>query len=473
MFKKFPATFWIANVVELFERWAWYGMFMILALYLTGSPESGALGFSQAQKGILMGTVVGILYFLPVFTGSIADNLGYKKSLLIALSIYFTGYILLSVVKSFFLFYVVFLYLATGSALFKPIVSATVQKTTTKETVSVGFGLFYMIVNIGAFLGPIFSSKLREMGWQYVFYMAAFLSAINFLMVLLFYHEPAKKKTEKIKIGELFAKVFRNFADVLKDKKLLIFLLLIVSFWTIYNQLFFALPVYISQWINTAPLYNFLYSIWPSFATSVGHNGIIEPEMITNLDAGFIIMFQVLVSSVVKKFYPVKTIMTGIFIATLGITLAFITSDIFWLIAGIFVFSIGEMTSSPKVTEYIASIAPSDKTALYVGTSFIPLSLGNFFAGIISGNFYQSVSDKITIMRKELVAAGYDPASVKQMTETVLTDTLAKLKGLDATSLTNYLWDKYHPYNYWILLFSIGMFTVVSLWIYYKILIKK
>ena len=127
MFKKFPATFWIANVVELFERWAWYGMFMILALYLTGSPESGALGFSQAQKGILMGTVVGILYFLPVFTGSIADNLGYKKSLLIALSIYFTGYILLSVVKSFFLFYVVFLYLATGSALFKPIVSATVQ----------------------------------------------------------------------------------------------------------------------------------------------------------------------------------------------------------------------------------------------------------------------------------------------------------------------------------------------------------
>jgi len=76
-------------------------------------------------------------------------------------------------------------------------------------------------------------------------------------------------------------------------------------------------------------------------------------------------------------------------------------------------------------------------------------------------------------MRKELVAAGYDPASVKQMTETVLTDTLAKLKGLDATSLTNYLWDKYHPYNYWILLFSIGMFTVVSLWIYYKILIKK
>ncbi len=473
MFKKFPATFWIANIVELFERWAWYGMFMILALYLTGSPESGALGFSQAQKGILMGTVVGILYFLPVFTGSIADNLGYKKSLLIALSIYFTGYILLSVVKSFFLFYVVFLYLAVGSALFKPIVSATVQKTTTKDTVSVGFGLFYMIVNIGAFLGPIFSSKLREMGWQYVFYMAAFLSALNFLMVLLFYKEPAREIKEKLNLGELFGRVFRNFAEVLKDKRLLIFLLLIVSFWTIYNQLFFALPVYISQWVSTVPLYRFLHSLWPSFAEAVGHNGMIEPEMITNLDAGFIILFQVMVSSAVKRFYPVKTIMSGIFIATLGITLTFITSNIFWLIAGIFVFSIGEMTSSPKVTEYIASIAPSDKTALYVGTSFIPLSLGNFFAGIISGNFYQAVSDKITFMRKELLGYGYNMQELKNMSETALTQTLCKLKGMNPDAITAWLWDKYHPYNYWILLFSIGMFTVVSLWIYYKTLIKK
>ena len=472
MFKKFPSTFWISNGVELFERWAWYGLFMVLALYLTGSHETGALGFSQAEKGIMMGTVVGILYFLPVFTGSISDNLGYKKSLLISLFIYFTGYILLSIVRSFFLFYLFFLYLAIGSALFKPIISATVQKTTTKETVSVGFGIFYMVVNIGAFLGPIFSSKLREFGWQYVFYMGAFLSLINFLLVLFFYKEPTKNRSTEIRIYQLFEKVFKNFGKVLKDKRLLVFLLLIVSFWTIYNQLFYALPVFISQWVDTTPLFEFLYSISPAFAKAIAHNGIIEPEMITNLDAGFIILFQILISQVVKRIFPVKTIITGIFIATLGITLAFLTSNIFWLIAGIFVFSIGEMTSSPKITEYIASIAPPDKTALYVGTSFIPLSLGNFFAGIISGNYYQIVSDKVTFMRKELLEYGFSMQELKNMSEPMLTKLLCENKGMSAVSLTEWLWNKYHPYDYWILLFAIGLLTVVALWIYQKALVK-
>ncbi len=474
MFKNFPRTFWVANLVELFERWAWYGLFMVLALYLTGSPDSGALGFTQTQKGLLMGSVVGILYFLPVLTGSIADNLGYKKTLLISLTVYATGYVLLSLVKSFFLFYMVFLYVAIGSALFKPIVSATVQKTTNKETVSVGFGIFYMIVNIGAFLGPIFSSKLRGLGWSYVFYMAAALSVFNLLLVLFFYKEPAKENSSKVKLGELFKLVFKNFAEVLKDKRLLIFLLLIVSFWTIYNQLFFALPVFIEQWVNTHPLYELLSKISVGFASAVGTpHGTIEPEMITNLDAGFIILFQVIISSIVKKMYPVKTIMTGIFIATLGITLTFVTANIFYLILGIFIFSIGEMSSSPKVTEYIASLAPPDKTALYVGTSFIPLSLGNFLAGFISGNYYQAVADKVTIMKKELVSLGVNASQLKDLSSTKISDMLIQMKGMDKWQLTSYLWDKYHPYNYWIALFSIGMFAVVSLWVYYKFLIKR
>jgi len=57
VFKKYPHAFWIANTMELFERWAWYGMFMLVALYLTGSRDTGALGFTQAQKGYLMGPV--------------------------------------------------------------------------------------------------------------------------------------------------------------------------------------------------------------------------------------------------------------------------------------------------------------------------------------------------------------------------------------------------------------------------------
>lgn len=91
VFSNFPRAFWVANTMELFERWAWYGMFLVLPLYLTGSTDTGALGFSQAQKGLLTGTVVMILYFLPTITGAIADKFGHKRILILAYIILITG----------------------------------------------------------------------------------------------------------------------------------------------------------------------------------------------------------------------------------------------------------------------------------------------------------------------------------------------------------------------------------------------
>ena len=98
---RFPQTFWAANSLELFERWAYYGVFNLLALYLTGSQETGALGFTQVEKGLIMGIVNAILYFLPVITGSIADRFGYKKVLVIAFIILASGYFLMGQFTSF------------------------------------------------------------------------------------------------------------------------------------------------------------------------------------------------------------------------------------------------------------------------------------------------------------------------------------------------------------------------------------
>ena len=95
VFGKFPRTFWVANVIELFERWAWYGFFMLFANYLTGSSDAGGLEFTQEQKGWLMGVGTGILYFLPVLTGAIADRYGYRKVLFLAFLIYVSAFLLL------------------------------------------------------------------------------------------------------------------------------------------------------------------------------------------------------------------------------------------------------------------------------------------------------------------------------------------------------------------------------------------
>lgn len=84
IFHTFPRTFWVANAIELFERWAWYGFFMLFANYLTGSSDLGGLEFTQSEKGLLMGVGTGILYFMPVLTGAIADRYGYKKVLFLS-----------------------------------------------------------------------------------------------------------------------------------------------------------------------------------------------------------------------------------------------------------------------------------------------------------------------------------------------------------------------------------------------------
>ena len=170
IFKKFPRTFWIANSMELFERWAWYGMFTVLALYLTQSADTGALGFSQSQKGNIMGTVTAILYFLPLFTGALADRFGYKKMLIIAFVILSLSYYFMGQFRSFFAVYVTFLLVALGAAIFKPIVSATVTKTTDEKTSSIGFGIFYDCQHRGFCRAGIFFKTEACLRLEYCFY---------------------------------------------------------------------------------------------------------------------------------------------------------------------------------------------------------------------------------------------------------------------------------------------------------------
>ena len=284
IFKKFPKTFWVANSVELFERWAWYGLFNVLAIYLTASKSTGSLGFSQEQKGMLMGIISAMVYFLPVFTGAIADKIGYKKSLLIAFSLYFTGYLLMGNMTTYSAVFVAFGIVGLGAAMFKPIISATISKTTNKKNSSLGFGIFYMMVNLGALIGPFVASKLRENNWDYVFYSSAAAIVINVILVIFFFKEPDREKNTD-KIGETFKKIIQNILAVFKDWKFLIFLLLIVGFWTMFMQLFFTLPVFIEQWINTKELYDALANISPGLASKIGTpDGTIAPEMILNID---------------------------------------------------------------------------------------------------------------------------------------------------------------------------------------------
>ena len=400
VFKRFPSNFWYANAMELFERWAWYGFYMLFALYLTGSTDQGGLGFSQTQKGLMMGIGTAILYFLPIITGAIADRIGYRKTLFIAYSIYTVAFLMMPLFHTYATVFIFYLFLAIGAALFKPIISATIAKTTNHETSSIGFGIFYMMVNIGAFVGPFVTSFFRKFAWEYIFYVSAAVIAFNFILLILLFKEPnrAKEELHDRSLMDELKKIFRNIFEALSDWRFFLFLLIISGFWTMYNQLFLSLPVFIDQWGNTSIVYNFLHSTWPWLAGKLGTpEGTIPAELMVNVDAGFIILFQIIVSSVAMRFKPLKVMTIGILIASVGMGLCFSTQNGLLLLAFLLLFSFGEMSSSPKITEYIGRIAPPNKTALYMGCSFIPVAIGYLFAGFVSGNVYQAMSDKISL----------------------------------------------------------------------------
>jgi dipeptide/tripeptide permease len=474
VFKKFPKTFWVANTMELFERWAWYGFYMILALYLTGSTDSGALGFTQAQKGNLMGPVTFLLYLLPIITGAIADRFGYKRVLIIAYIILSSGYFLLGQMNSYAGFYIVFIYLAIGAALFKPIITATISRTTDDETSSIGFGIFYMIVNIGAFIGPVFASKFRAIDWQYVFYMSSAIICINFILVLAFFKEPPRSDSNLDFVASI-KKIGKNIVTVLADYRLVVFLLIIVGFWSMYLQLFYTLPVFIEQWMDTSTIYNALNNLSPTLAQAIGTpEHTIAPEMLTNIDALYIVIFQLAVSTVVMRFKPLRAMTAGILIAAIGVGLMFAFSNPFYLFASILIFGIGEMSTSPKTQEYIGKIAPPDKVALYMGYSYLPLAGGHFLAGFLSGSVYSGIADKATLLRTELIARGIAvPEISKTYTLNDFYTQSASLLQMDQKALTTFLWHQYHPYTIWMLYAGIGIGTFIALLLYDRLLMRR
>ena len=465
-FRRFPRTFWVANSIELFERWAWYGLFMLFANYLTGSSDVGALEFTQSQKGIIMGVGTGVLYFLPVITGAIADKYGYKRVLLISFFIYITAFIAFPMFDTFTGVFLIYLYLAVGAALFKPVISATIAKTTDETTSSIGFGIFYMMVNIGAFFGPLVTLMYKD-NYDLVFYISAGIISLN-LILLLFYREPKQEKSEE-SLGKAIGKIFVNIWHVLLDYKFMIFLMIVAGFWSMYYQLFFMLPVFIAQWVDTSVLFDFFHEFLPFITKYYGHNGQLESEFITNFDAMFIVIFQIAVSAIVMKKKPLNSMLAGFIIASVGMALSLITQNVLHIIVALFIFSVGEMAASPKITEYIGKIAPGNKKALYMGYSFLPVFFGSILAGVISGPVYQSIADKTEILNKFLESKQIKMPDGLSSNE-YFRQAAVKL-DLTTGELTNLLWEQYSPDNIWMVILGVGLFSALCLYLYNRFII--
>jgi len=454
--------FWVSNLIELFERWAWYGFYMVLALYLTSSKESGALGFSQVEKGVIMGTGSMLLYFLPLLTGAIADRIGFRKVLLISFAAYIAGYFMVGYFTSYGMVFAAFIFLAFAGAMFKPVISGTVAKVTTDETASLGFGIFYMMVNVGGFIGPFIAGFLYKTSWNYVFIMSMGAIALNFIFVLFFYKEPGMEPSGK-RFLENISVAFKNIGITLIDWRYVLFLAIMSIYWAAYNQLYFSFPVFIDSWVNIERLNTFLH-LSP---------GTITVVTVSSLDSFFIILFQMYISSVSMRVKPLTSIMSGTVVIALGLLLMFTTMNPWIVIFGILVFGIGEMASSPKCQEYIGRIAPPDKKALYMGTYFLPVGFGHLIAGWISGKPYEVIADKYFLLQKAVAAKGFDIQPVSDtFTQTQYFEKAQQLFGMNSTQLNDFLWNTYHPSNIWIIFTGMAIGAAVLLFAYDKLIIN-
>ncbi len=472
--KSYNKGFWVASIMELFERWAWYGLFAVLALYLTGSTDEGGLGFSHTEKGQIMGIVTAILYLLPLFTGVIADKIGYKLSLIIAYMLLISGYYLMGNVQSYPMVFIVFLWVALGAAMFKPVASAIVTKNTNESNSTLGFGIFYMMVNIGGFIGPAFSSTLRtQFGWKIIFVQAAVVIAINLVILLLFYKEKEREKITETTSEAIKSSVI-NIWEAVKDSRLSVLLIIMIGFWTMFNQLFYTLPTFIEDWVNTKALHDSIAQVSPWIASAMSGGGdSVNPEMLINLDAGSIILFQLIVSYFVLRMRHVSAMISGFIVAAIGIGITFYTGNGFYTILGIIIFAIGEMMTNPTFSSFIALISPKGKEALYMGTYFLPIFIANFLTTFVSGNLYEAWSDKLSLLQIEMSGRGINmPEITQSFTKNDYFATASEKLGMTETQMTQFIWDSYNPNKIWYVITGIGVITILALIIYDKLVIR-
>jgi len=210
--RSYPTQFWVANTMEIFERMSWYGWFTVMSLYVTGSVETGGLGFSTEDRGALMAIVPFFVYIFPVFTGALADRYGFKKTFIAAYVVMVVSYYMLGQFTTFPTFFLAFMFVAAGAALFKPVVVGTVAKMTDESNSATGFGIFYMMINVGGFLGPIVAGIVRGWGWRWVFVSCSAWALVNLVIVLTLYREPPAEQGQR---DGSFRKVLDNMVEAL------------------------------------------------------------------------------------------------------------------------------------------------------------------------------------------------------------------------------------------------------------------
>lgn len=383
--KSFPKNYWTAITMEFFERGAYYGMLSILSVYMVLTQGEGGLGFSREGASAILGVIQPLLYFLPLFSGAIADRFGYRKILMVAFTLMIIGYFFTGYLHSYGLVFASLIVMAVGAGFFKPVISGTIAHSTNEHNSTLGFGVFYWAINLGAFLFPLLLVPiLKRQSYSYVFWMSACSALVLMFINIFFYKEPIKEKASTSKSAGM---VIKEMAMVLKDWRFILMILLYSGFWIMYFQMYGTVLWYVNDHMDMAPV-NQAVNSFLSLFTSQPTQWAFDVEHVTVLNAGVIILLQLIVSRIVTHTKALPTIITGIGFGAVGMAILSISDKAWVFIIGCIVFTLGEMTAHPKFNSFVGLIAPEDKKALYMGYSFFCSVIGSFVGSFIGAPLY-------------------------------------------------------------------------------------
>ena len=425
--KAFGHTFWMLNSIEAFERLAYFGIRAVVPLYIMQATEPGGLHLTAVHKGAIYAWWAIFQSFLPIVTGGLADRYGYKRILTLAITMNAGGYVMMANFHSYVGFFAGILVLATGTAFFKPALQASIAQNLTKKNSSLGWGIFYWVVNVGAFGAPIIATSIlgrphSAEGWSNLFYACAAFTCCNLLILLTFKDVPSgASKTESP-----FEVLKRTIVNII-EPRLITWLLIMSCFWLMMYQLWDLHPNFITDWVDSSMLtMDWVPTDWLEYSDR-GQPGV-QQQILLNLNALLIIIMMVPVAWAARKMRTLSAMLVGMCVATVGVVIAGLTGNGLFLLLGIVFFSLGEMWTGPKKNEYLGLIAPPGKKALYLGYVNIPVGIGLFFGSYLAGYVYDTYGEKATLSLKKL---GTDTAMVARAAQAAdWSDALDKVPGL-------------------------------------------
>jgi POT family proton-dependent oligopeptide transporter len=366
----FQSAFWVANFTEIFERLAYYGTNAVLAIYL-----SEQLHFSSELTSWLVGIFGFVVYFLPILGGTLADRFGFRRSLMFAYLVMTLGYFLLGSLSApwmaparhalgdKWLVLAILMIPALGPGLVKPCVAGTTGRASAENVRSLGYSIYYTLVNVGGALGPLTAWLVRKqlgLGMENVFRVAAASVFLMFWVVLFSYREP------EAVVGAQVTSVWgalENMFIVLGNLRFLLFLLISSGFYIVFWQMWISLPLFMRQYVDPNA----------------------DVDKLLSIESLTVICFQILVTFLTRKLPAVQTIALGFLVSALSWILLAVHPSAFGMGATLVVMALGEITQASRYYEYCSRLAPPGQQGLYMGYAFLPIAIGYFLAGALGG----------------------------------------------------------------------------------------